>query len=154
DQNTPEPFKEQFEHFHPETADASKPDHVYMDMMGFGMGCCCLQVTFQASNLEEARSLYDQLAPLCPLIMALSAASPIHRGYLTDRDRRWAVVSQSVDDRTTEELGEVPMKACECQTECDNKITGGERLRATHFADSKRGQNVAYNPVRTCGCGS
>ena len=24
-----------------------KPDHIYMDCMGFGMGCSCLQMTFQ-----------------------------------------------------------------------------------------------------------
>lgn len=28
--------------------DAARPDCVYMDAMGFGMGCCCLQLTFQA----------------------------------------------------------------------------------------------------------
>ena len=42
--------------------------------------------------------------------MALSASSPIHRGYLTDRDCRWDVISQAVDDRTKEELGEEPLK--------------------------------------------
>ena len=26
---------------------AAEPDHVYMDAMGFGMGLCCLQLTFQ-----------------------------------------------------------------------------------------------------------
>lgn len=30
---------------------AAKPDHIYMDHMGFGMGCCCLQVTFQVTPL-------------------------------------------------------------------------------------------------------
>lgn len=78
--------------------------------MGFGMGCCCLQVTFQASNLHEAVVLYDQLTPVCPVAMALSASSPIHRGYLTDRDCRWSVISQAVDDRTKEESGEEPLK--------------------------------------------
>lgn len=29
--------------------EAAKPDHVYMDAMAFGMGCCCLQLTFQVS---------------------------------------------------------------------------------------------------------
>lgn len=52
--------------------------------MGFGMGCCCLQMTFQAQSLEEARHLYDQLTPLTPIMLALSAASPIWRGYLSD----------------------------------------------------------------------
>ena len=109
DIKTPDPF---FEHFSDEEATAAfKADHIYMDHMGFGMGCCCLQVTFQASNLDEARILYDQLTPLCPILMALSAASPIQRGYLSDRDCRWAVIAQSVDDRTKEELGEEPLKA-------------------------------------------
>ena len=44
-------------------------DHVYLDCMGFGMGCSCLQVTFQACNVTEARILYDQLAPLCPIMV-------------------------------------------------------------------------------------
>lgn len=48
---------------------AAKPDHVYMDAMGFGMGCCCLQLTFQACNIGEARTLYDQLTPLCPIMV-------------------------------------------------------------------------------------
>lgn len=81
-----------------------KDDQVYMDAMGFGMGCCCLQVTFQASDIDEACNLYDQLTPLCPILMALSAASPIFRGYLTDVDCRWTVISQSVDDRTQNEI--------------------------------------------------
>ncbi|RWS26456.1 glutamate--cysteine ligase catalytic subunit-like protein [Leptotrombidium deliense] len=110
DVNTKDPF---LEHFNDEEAeDSARADHIYMDAMGFGMGCCCLQVTFQASNIQEARILYDQLTPLCPILMALSAASPIHRGYISDRDCRWSVISQSVDDRTKEELGEEPLKSC------------------------------------------
>ena len=37
--------------------------------------------------------------------MALSAAGPIYRGYLTDIDTRWYVIAASVDDRTREERG-------------------------------------------------
>jgi glutamate--cysteine ligase catalytic subunit len=33
------------------------------------MGCCCLQVTFQAQSIDEARFLYDQLAPLTPIMV-------------------------------------------------------------------------------------
>lgn len=29
----------------------NKPDAVHMDATGFGMGCCCLQVTFQVSAM-------------------------------------------------------------------------------------------------------
>jgi hypothetical protein len=64
----------------------------------------CLQVTFQACNIEQGRLLYDQLTPLTPIMLALSACSPIYRGYVSDVDCRWDVISASVDDRTDEEL--------------------------------------------------
>ncbi|XP_060604776.1 glutamate--cysteine ligase catalytic subunit-like [Ruditapes philippinarum] len=112
DKNTPSPFIEDLSQYgdNGESAKAAKPDHIYMDCMGFGMGCSCLQVTFQACNITEARKLYDQLTPLCPIMLALSAASPIYRGYLSDLDTRWTVISQSVDDRTDEERGLKPLK--------------------------------------------
>ena len=69
---------------------AAKPGHVYMDAMGFGMGLSCLQITFQACCLQEAETLYDQLAPLCPIMLALTAATPFERGYLTEVDCRCA----------------------------------------------------------------
>lgn len=87
-----------------------QPDIVHMDAMGFGMGCCCLQLTFQACNIVEARTLYDQLTPLCPIMLALTAASPAYRGYLTESDCRWNVISASVDCRTAEERGLEPLK--------------------------------------------
>ena len=104
-------------------------DHIYMDAMGFGMGCSCLQLTFQACNVGEARRLYDALVPLAPIMvrtaspsnsqlnvqfmltvlshaqLALTAASPLWRGYIADVDCRWDVVAASVDDRTEEERG-------------------------------------------------
>lgn len=104
DTNTPDPFIETFND--DEANRTFKPDYVYMDAMGFGMGCCCLQITFQATHIEEAKVLYDQLAPMTPIAMALSAASPIYRGHLTDRDCRWDVISCAVDDRTLEESSE------------------------------------------------
>lgn len=112
DKKTPNPFIENLKALGDdgESTEAALPDHVYMDAMGFGMGCCCLQLTFQACNINEARTLYDQLTPLCPIMLALTAASPLHRGYVTDVDCRWNVISCSVDCRTREERGEVPLK--------------------------------------------
>ncbi|XP_043287771.1 glutamate--cysteine ligase catalytic subunit [Venturia canescens] len=112
DENVPEPFKENFEALGDDgtSARAAQENHVYMDAMGFGMGCCCLQLTFQACNIQEARTLYDQLTPLCPIMLALTAASPLHRGYVTDVDCRWNVISCSVDCRTREERGLEPLK--------------------------------------------
>ncbi|CEH18307.1 glutamate-cysteine ligase catalytic subunit [Ceraceosorus bombacis] len=91
-------------------AGAALPDHIYMDAMGFGMGCCCLQVTFQACSVQEARTVYDQLVPVGPLLLALTAASPAYRGYLANVDCRWNVISAAVDDRTREERGLEPLK--------------------------------------------
>uniref|UniRef100_A0A8D0C673 Glutamate--cysteine ligase n=1 Tax=Salvator merianae TaxID=96440 RepID=A0A8D0C673_SALMN len=110
DKNTASPFLETFPDDSGEAARAVKPEHVYMDAMGFGMGNCCLQVTFQACSISEARYLYDQLATICPIVMALSAAAPFYRGYVTDIDCRWGVISASVDDRTREERGLEPLK--------------------------------------------
>ncbi|KAJ2725216.1 glutamate--cysteine ligase [Coemansia sp. Benny D115] len=88
---------------------AALPDHIYMDAMGFGMGCCCLQITLQAPNVNQARRLYDQLATVGAVMMTLSASSPIFRGYLADVDCRWNVISAAVDDRTPEERGLRPL---------------------------------------------
>lgn len=44
DKNTPSPFIETFPNDDGEAAKAAKPDFIYMDAMGFGMGNCCLQV--------------------------------------------------------------------------------------------------------------
>lgn len=42
---------------------------------------------------------------IVPFQLAMSAASPIWRGYLADVDCRWNVIAGSVDDRTPEERG-------------------------------------------------
>ncbi|KAJ3857506.1 glutamate-cysteine ligase catalytic subunit [Lentinula lateritia] len=89
---------------------AALPDHIYMDAMGFGMGCCCLQLTYQACNVSDARRLYDGLIPIGPIMLALTAGSPIWRGFLSDVDCRWNVVAGSVDDRTVEERGLKPLE--------------------------------------------
>uniref|UniRef100_A0A3Q3IDH6 Glutamate--cysteine ligase n=1 Tax=Monopterus albus TaxID=43700 RepID=A0A3Q3IDH6_MONAL len=68
DERTPSPFVEEFPEDDGEAARAALPDHIYMDAMGFGMGNCCLQVTFQACSIAEARYLYDQLATFCPIV--------------------------------------------------------------------------------------
>ncbi|EKM80633.1 hypothetical protein AGABI1DRAFT_71066 [Agaricus bisporus var. burnettii JB137-S8] len=113
DEKTPRPFIDPTipwdRDIYPEDSEAKSgaalPDHVYMDAMGFGMGCCCLQLTFQACNVADARRLYDGLIPIGPILLALTAASPAWRGYLADVDCRWNVVAGSVDDRTDEERG-------------------------------------------------
>lgn len=41
-----------------------------MDAMAFGMGCSCLQITFQAWNVEEASRVYDALVPIAPIMVS------------------------------------------------------------------------------------
>lgn len=41
--------------------------------------------------------------------LALTAASPVFRGYLTEVDCRWDVISRSVDCRTRQERGLEPL---------------------------------------------
>ncbi|KAF2397837.1 GCS-domain-containing protein [Trichodelitschia bisporula] len=117
DVNTPWPFKDPTVNYDlhnwPEDDDvrngAAKENHIYMDAMAFGMGSCCLQITFQSKNIEEGRKMYDQLSPLGPIMLALTAATPIYKGFLADTDVRWNQISRAVDDRTAEELGEKPL---------------------------------------------
>lgn len=89
---------------------AAQDNFIHMDAMAFGMGSCCLQITFQAKNIEEGRKMYDQLSPLGPVLLALTAATPIYKGFLADTDVRWNQISRAVDDRTPEELGEKPLQ--------------------------------------------
>ncbi|KAK2839200.1 Zn finger-containing GTPase- Activating Protein for ARF, partial [Arthroderma sp. PD_2] len=118
DTNTPWPFKDPTVNYDmhnwPEDNDvrngAAKEGHVYMDAMAFGMGSCCLQITFQSKNITEGRKLYDQLSPLGPIMLALTGSTPIYKGFLVDTDVRWNQIGNAVDCRTREELGEVPLK--------------------------------------------
>lgn len=50
------------------------------------------------------------MAILCPIMIALTAATPAFRGYLLESDCRWAILTEATDDRTDEERGEVPLK--------------------------------------------
>ena len=55
---------------------------VHLDGMAFGMGMCCLQVTFQARDLAESLRLYDQLAVLAPVVVRF-AATQSHDQFVT-----------------------------------------------------------------------
>ena len=52
--------------------------------------------------------MYDQLAVLCPVMLALTAATAVQKGLLTDSDVRWMTISASVDDRVDEEVPRIP----------------------------------------------
>jgi glutamate--cysteine ligase catalytic subunit len=77
---------------------------VYMDSMAFGMGCACLQVTMQMPSIDVARHVFDQLAVICPMFLAVTAATAVQKGHLVDSDVRWLTIAASVDDRKREEV--------------------------------------------------
>lgn len=67
--------------------------------MAFGMGMSCLQCTYSTKNLNHARYLYDQMNVLSPLMLALTAATPFHKGKIGIYDARWKILEGSVDCR-------------------------------------------------------
>jgi len=79
---------------------------ICMDATAFGMGAGCLQVTMQAPDMTQARYLYDMMAVLAPLMLAITAGSPIWKGELVGVDARWGVLEQAGDDRTAGERGQ------------------------------------------------
>ena len=74
------------------TPDEPYPGQIYMDSMHFGMGQCCLQITYECSTMNHARYLHDMLVPFTGIMAALSASGPIQKGKLSDYDMRWTVI--------------------------------------------------------------
>ncbi|KAJ2725215.1 glutamate--cysteine ligase [Coemansia sp. Benny D115] len=88
----------------------SNKNCVLLDSPLYGIGSGgVLRVTLCAADLDEARILYDHLAPICAIMTALTAATPIVKGFLTDRDCYWDVQCSAVDDRSAQERGIVPL---------------------------------------------
>lgn len=85
------------------TDDEPYPGQIYMDAMHFGMGQCCLQITYECQTINHARYLHDMLLPFTGILAAISASGPIQKGKLSDNDLRWTVIEQSTDCRTDEE---------------------------------------------------
>ena len=85
----------------------TKISEIEIDAMGFGMGCCCLQATYSMPSLQDALYIYDQLTVLSPLLLALSASTPICNGYLLDTDTRINILEQSVDCRKESEYDKI-----------------------------------------------
>eukprot|EP00316_Scyphosphaera_apsteinii_P011375 CAMPEP_0119346040 /NCGR_PEP_ID=MMETSP1333-20130426/107801_1 /TAXON_ID=418940 /ORGANISM="Scyphosphaera apsteinii, Strain RCC1455" /LENGTH=699 /DNA_ID=CAMNT_0007358535 /DNA_START=74 /DNA_END=2173 /DNA_ORIENTATION=+ len=102
---------------------------IQMDAMGYGMGCCCLQVTFQARDVDESRHLYDHLAVLSPVLLAATAATPVLHGRLASTDVRWNTISSSVDDRTPAERGESATSHDYLSAEQIEYLAGGGKSR-------------------------
>ncbi|KAJ0408921.1 hypothetical protein ATCC90586_005958 [Pythium insidiosum] len=137
------------------------PGVIHMDCMAFGMGMCCLQVTFQAKNIGESRHLYDHLGVLSPILLALTAATPILKGRLADTDVRWATISASVDDRTPQELGEAELPDDDATRARYAKMAGNGSKRlpksryegiSTYICNHKEGEDPSsstdkYNDV-------
>ena len=108
DEDTPWPFYDPIINQEPRKrlGKMSHPigNHIHGDSPLFAHGCCSLQVTIQNEGLEKARYLHDQLITIAPIMLALTAATPFLKGYLTDTDTRWPMLQAGCDDRTPDEL--------------------------------------------------
>lgn len=114
DEKTPLPFHDKAAGTDPKQEEfipaETEENNVYLEGMNLGLGSCSLQVTFQAQNEYEARWLHDQLIPLGPVMLALSAATPVWKGLLVDNDGRWQRFADCADDRTGDEMEELPQR--------------------------------------------
>eukprot|EP01041_Mallomonas_annulata_P001227 gene1227-2382_t len=129
-----------------------EPDtNINMDCMAFGMGMCCLQVTLQARDVTESRYLYDQLAILAPIMLAMTAGTPIFKGRLSDIDCRWTVIAQSVDDRTPAERGEVPEAGLSAVTE-QLREYAGHGVRRQHKSRYDSISTYIYHCQKSSDC--
>jgi len=68
------------------------PGMIYMDAMHFGMGCCCLQLTYETQNINHARYLYDMFIPVTSIMAAMSSSTPFFKGKISDHDLRWEAI--------------------------------------------------------------
>ena len=57
----------------------------------------------EAKSLNHARYLHDMLLPVVPLLIALSAASPIYKGQLSDIDHGQEAFMTQTDSMNEEE---------------------------------------------------
>jgi len=96
-------FKDTFTNLTEATIEEPYPGQIYMDAMTFGMGCSCIQATFETQNMNHALHLHDQLLAWTPIFAALSASAPVYKGKLSDVDLRWNTIVGSVDCRTPAE---------------------------------------------------
>ena len=72
--------------------------------------CQMFKIWLNLCLLAELFKWFFVCIIFCHVQMALSAGTPILRGYLSDLDCRWCVIAGAVDDRTPEERGqEVPV---------------------------------------------
>ena len=84
DENTKSPFREDF-YTMGDTQGVSerlcKPDHIYMDCMGFGMGCSCLQMTFQVKPfaIYGAFTVTDNDFSLCSVANLRCVRTDLHQ---------------------------------------------------------------------------
>ena len=84
DENTKSPFREDF-YTMGDTQGVSerlcKPDHIYMDCMGFGMGCSCLQMTFQVKPfaIYDAFTVTENDFSLCSVANLRCVRTDLHQ---------------------------------------------------------------------------
>lgn len=103
-----------------------------------------MQVTQQCTHLDEATFLYDQLSVLCPIMMAVTAASPIVRGFMSNWDNRWLNFSYAWDDRTPEERGELRDGSLPNKTD----LIGPHRICSIETYTSEDSEQFNDIPVR------
>lgn len=78
-------------------------NYIKLDAFGFGMGNCCLQITYSSRDISEARFVYDSMSILGSPLAALMASTAVVDSVLIDWDVRLRLIEQSTDSRTRAE---------------------------------------------------
>lgn len=135
-------------------SDEGTENCIFIEGLIYGEGACGLQATFATRDLDEARELHDQFCPLGPIMLALTAATPIYKGFLADTDVRWNATSAALDDRTEEEKRSLPPRWGTSPTYLGNRATTDDERSTQLFARNAlvEGQlrTAGLDPVMAC----
>ena len=118
-----------------------------------------MHVKFQGADVDEFRYLYDQLATLALIFLALNAATPIFQGRLAATDARWNVIGASVDDRTQSARREPSNVGSDSEDAAGYRMAGGGNRRLSksryasistyfhHVANAAAASSAHYNDI-------
>ncbi len=73
-----------------------------MTNLGHALGGGSLKVSLEAQNLTHARYIHDMLIPFVPVLIALSASSPVYKGQLSEHDHGQDVFARMTNSGSSE----------------------------------------------------
>ena len=110
--------------------------------MGHALGRGQLQVRLDAKSLNHARYLHDMLVPFVPILIALSANSPIYKGQLSEHDHSHEVFSRMTND--IDEQDQASSRTARFSSPASHYISNHEYVKEYH---NDQVNSVSQNPA-------